>query len=145
MSRSCEGCTKCCEGFLSGEAESKKFYPGQPCHFVQIGKGCAIYAKRPKDPCVNYVCLWRKSDDVPAWMKPSEIDAIADERKTANGIGYVSLHEAGSPLDSGVLSWWIEWALQNGANLLWEVRSGRHYLGSTEFVTEMEAGSLAAM
>lgn len=137
MKRSCDGCTKCCEGYLVGEAEGHKFYPGMPCHFVKMGKGCAIYANRPKDPCVEYKCLWVQSDDIPEWAKPSEIKAIIDERKTDSGIGYLKVTEAGAILDSRLLSWVFEYALNKGLNLMWTVEGGFHYIGSTEFVQEM--------
>lgn len=139
MSRSCDGCTKCCEGFLSGEAEGKTFYPGKPCHFVALGTGCAIYAKRPKDPCVSYVCAWRSGDELPVWMKPSEVDAIVDRRATNDGSAYLYVHEAGRRLDSRVLSWMIEYALATGQNLTWELDGGKHWVGTPAFVAEMAA------
>lgn len=137
MSRSCEGCTKCCEGYLAGNVEGYSFYNGKPCHFVDIGKGCSIYAKRPKEPCVNYTCFWRSSEDLPIWMKPSDINAIVDKRTTPGGIKYISLHEAGSKLDSKVLTWLIEYALQNKLNFLWTIDGGRHYIGTPEFAEEL--------
>lgn len=139
MTRSCQGCTKCCEGYLAGEAHGRTFYTGKPCHFVQIGRGCAIYKDRPADPCKTYQCSWRESDTLPEWMKPSEIDAIVDERVTPGGHRYISVHEAGRQLDSRVLSWLIQFALTNNANLRWEIAGGKNWLGSTEFCTEMAA------
>ena len=62
--RSCGSCTKCCEGWLSGEALGHKFYPGKPCHFIAIGKGCSVYAKRPQEPCVSYKCGWISNEAV---------------------------------------------------------------------------------
>lgn len=137
MSRSCDGCTKCCDGWLAGEVNGHEFYPGRPCHY-STSDGCSIYASRPTDPCVKYTCLWKSSDEVPGWMKPSDISLIADERKTDGGIPYVSLHEAGSQVDSRVLTWWFEWALSKGANLMWEVHGGKHYIGTPDFVAEMD-------
>lgn len=143
MTRSCDGCTKCCEGYLSGTAEGKPFYPGNPCHFVQIGKGCSIYNKRPKDPCVNYLCLWRSSEDIPMWMKPSEINAILDKRVTSGGIPYLYLHEAGAKLDSKVLTWVVLHGLQTGQNVLWELDGGKHYIGSSDFINELNTPQAA--
>lgn len=132
MKRECGTCTKCCEGWLTGEALGYKFYQGKPCHFVAIGKGCAVYAKRPKDPCVSYKCAWLTNDAIPEWMKPSEINTIIDER-IEEGIKYLSVNEAGSKLDSAVLTWIIEYALANQLNLLWTVNGGEHWIGSPEF------------
>ena len=40
--RNCNNCTKCCEGWLSGEVNGYSFYPGRPCHFMKCD-GCSIY------------------------------------------------------------------------------------------------------
>ena len=130
--RTCGTCTKCCEGYLSGEAFGHTFYPGKPCHFIAIGKGCSIYDKRPQDPCVSYKCGWLTSEDIPEWMKPSDINAIIDMRKI-EGIEYLSVIEAGETLKSEVLSWVIEFAISKGFNLLWQVNGFKHWIGSPEF------------
>lgn len=143
-SRTCDGCTKCCEGYLTGEAFGKTFYPGKPCHFATPGVGCAIYAKRPHDPCVTYQCAWRQDDTLPMWMKPSLIGSIIDQRTTTGGTPYLKVHEAGQRLDSAVLTWLIEYALGNGINLLWAIEGGTHYIGSPDFVAEMDAPPVKA-
>ena len=38
--RSCNGCTKCCEGYLSAEINEKKVDKNNPCYLVNIEKGC---------------------------------------------------------------------------------------------------------
>lgn len=131
MKRECGTCTKCCEGWLAGEALGHSFYLGKPCHFVVIGKGCSVYAKRPKDPCVSYKCSWIKNDDIPMWMKPSEINAIIDER-VEKGISYLRISEAGSKLDSKVLTWLIQYALSKQINFVWQVDGGLNWIGSPE-------------
>lgn len=135
--RSCGDCTKCCEGWLSGEALGHKFYLGRPCHFLAIGKGCTIYAKRPKEPCQTYKCGWLQSEDIPEWMKPSEINAIIDFCNI-NEIPYLRVKEAGEVLSSKVLTWIIQYALRNKLNLYWEVNGGANYSGSPEFLEAME-------
>ncbi len=135
--RSCGDCTKCCEGWLSGEALGHTFYPGKPCHFIAIGKGCTVYAKRPKEPCQTYKCAWLADEDIPEWMKPSEINAIFTH-KEVNGIPYLHLKEAGSELSSKVLSWAIVYCLSKGMNLYWEINGGPNYIGSTDFLKEIE-------
>lgn len=132
MKRECGTCTKCCEGWLVGEALGYKFYAGKPCHFVAIGKGCSVYAKRPKDPCVSFKCEWLTNENIPEWMKPSEINAIITQ-KVKNDIEYISLVEAGSILSSCVLTWVIEYALSKNLNLVWFVEGGFHWFGSPEF------------
>lgn len=136
MERSCDGCTKCCDGHLGGEVQGKTFYAGKPCHFVALGRGCSIYDDRPVDPCQSYECSWRKSEALPMWMKPSEVNVIVDERVSPAGHQFIRLHEAGGSLDSRVLSWAIEFALEYGLNLFWTVDSGKHWIGSKEFCAE---------
>lgn len=135
--RSCGSCTKCCEGYLEGEAFGHKFYRGRPCQFLAIGTGCTIYADRPKDPCVSYNCGWIKNSDFPEWMKPSEINAIIDTKKTVEGIEYLRAVEAGEVLSSNVLTWLIQYVLKKNLNFYWEVNNGKNFLGSQEFIDAM--------
>lgn len=135
--RSCGSCTKCCEGYLSGEAQGKKFYPGKPCHFIAIGKGCSIYAKRPVDPCVTYKCGWLTNMEIPEWMKPSDVNSIMDEREL-NGMRYLNLREAGNPLQARVLSWFFQYVLKTGMNAVWEVDGGLNWCGNPDFNSVME-------
>jgi hypothetical protein len=130
--RSCGTCTKCCEGHLTGEALGHTFYGGKPCHFIAIGTGCTVYEKRPKDPCISYKCAWLTNEDIPEWMKPSDINAIIDMRQI-DGHQYLNLKEAGSPMQSRVLSWFFQYILKNGTNALWEVDGGSNWVGSPEF------------
>ena len=136
MKRECGACTKCCEGWLAGEALGHKFFQGKPCHFIAIGKGCSVYAKRPKDPCITYKCAWLTNENIPEWMKPSEINAIIDNANI-NTISYLRVIEAGSQLDSAVLTWIIQYALGNNINLYWEVNGGKNWFGSQEFSDAM--------
>jgi hypothetical protein len=138
--RSCGSCTKCCEGYLTGEAKGKSFYPGKPCHFIAIGKGCTIYAERPLNPCVTYKCGWLTNMDIPEWMKPSDVDAIIDEREL-HGMRYINLREAGSPVQARVLNWFFQYILATGKNAVWEVEGGLNWCGSPEFNFVMETGN----
>ena len=139
--RSCGSCTKCCEGYLSGEALGHTFYAGKPCHFIAIGTGCTVYEKRPKDPCVSYKCAWLTHEDIPAWMKPSDIDAIIDMRQIEGQV-YLNLKEAGSPLQTPVLNWFFQYVLKQGMNALWEVNGGLNWVGNPEFIALMEKNNL---
>jgi hypothetical protein len=143
MKRECGDCTKCCEGNLAGEVLGKTFYRSKPCHFVAIGQGCTVYEKRPKDPCVTYRCEWLNNPDIPEWMKPNLINTIIDRRKTKSGIEYMNIVEAGAELKAGVLSNLLLYALGNGLNILWEVEGGKNWIGSQEFLEEMNTASIA--
>lgn len=138
MTRECGSCTKCCEGYLMGEAHGKPFYQGRPCHFVAIGKGCSIYIDRPKEPCVSYKCEWLQNEDIPVWFKPNEINTIITKRKIKDTkIEYWEILEAGDTLQSNVLSWLIVHALNNNINIRWTANGGPHWVGSDEFMKMM--------
>ena len=138
--RECGTCTKCCEGWLTADIMGEKMYPGKPCRFIVIGKGCTVYANRPKEPCVSYKCGWLTNADIPEWMKPSEINAIIDLRQVENHT-YLRLKEAGSFMQSRVLSWFFQYILKTGMNALWEVDGGLNWAGSPEFNALMELES----
>jgi hypothetical protein len=132
VKRECGSCTKCCDGTLTGEALGHKFFKGKPCHYVALGKGCTVYANRPKHPCVEYKCVWLQNPDVPEWMKPNEVNALLNA-SNLNGIPYINLLESGETLRSDVLTWTIQYAITNNLNLMWEVNGGKHWIGSPEF------------
>jgi hypothetical protein len=75
--------------------------------------------------------------DIPEWMKPNEVNAIIDIRDI-DGIPYLSLKEAGSILRSDVLTWVIQYGLNNNFNIYWQVDGSSNYIGSSEFVTAMK-------
>ena len=133
MKRECGSCTKCCEGTLIGEALGHSFFLGKPCHFVAIGKGCTVYAKRPQDPCVTYKCEWLVNPNIPEWLKPDAVNVIIDQREI-EGQTYLNLREAGATVSSKVLNWFIQYVLQNQLNAVWQVEGGNYWMGNAEFV-----------
>ena len=131
MTRACDGCTKCCEGWLSGEAHGHAFFRGRPCFF--LNKGCSIYDTRPQEPCRSYKCAWLDDMQFPEWMKPDLANVIINKTKH-NDIAFYTLVEAGSRLDVRVLSWMVQWALNNKQNLMYYIDSGVNRVGSPEFL-----------
>lgn len=132
ISRECDGCTKCCEGWLTGVAHGKHFWPGRPCHFVTTN-GCAIYKDRPENPCKTYECEWLKDGNIPEWLKPSVSNIIITTR-TKDGIGYWSVEEAGSKITVEALSWLLSYCLQKGINIKYSIGSGHYKFGSSNFM-----------
>lgn len=135
--RSCQDCTKCCEGHL--RADIKGNFMGvkddgtvQPCIFVSRGSGCNDYENRPINPCRVFKCDWLTNEQMPESFKPNRSNAIFTTR-TVNGIEYMKLIEAGRKLDSEVLSWAIEYALMNNINFSWRVLDNIFWIGSEEF------------
>jgi hypothetical protein len=131
IKRSCDGCTKCCEGWLQGEAYGHNFFPGRPCFF--LGKKCTIYENRPETPCRTFNCEWVANDTFPAWMKPDLVNVIIT-KQVNNNIIYYEIAEAGSILDPKVLSWLFQWAINNKHNIVYYLDGGRNCIGSREFM-----------
>ena len=134
--RECDGCTKCCEGWATGEAHGHKFYPGRKCFFVGE-RGCTIYKDRPREPCVNFKCQWLINNDIPEWMKPNLVNVILVE-ENKNNIKYITVKEAGSPLDSSVLSWLFQEYLSGRiSNIRYELNGGWNFIGTPDFINLM--------
>jgi hypothetical protein len=135
--RSCDGCTKCCEGWLSADIYGEEMFPGKPCRFVEKNVGCSIYDDRPKDPCKNFMCFWRAEDTVPLEFKPSEIGSLITSQDV-EGIEYYSLVECGVKLDSQMLSWFVTYCLSNQINALWTVDGEPYWMGDPRFNNAMD-------
>jgi hypothetical protein len=137
--RSCQGCTKCCEGYLRAELGKEKYFMGQnedgtftPCPFVKINEGCGVYNARPVTPCQTFKCDYLTDASMPESFKPSNSNTIFSTR-TIKNIQYTMLIEAGRKLDSEVLSWAIEKHLSEGTNFAWRVLGNIFWIGSEEF------------
>jgi hypothetical protein len=135
--RSCGDCTKCCEGHLQMTIYGQEVKKDNPCRYLEVGKGCSIYEKRPKNPCKTYQCLWLKDPSIPDWVKPNLVNAIVDDYPM-NGFPCIRVNEAGEKLPSDVLSWALEYAIINEKNIYWRIDGKAHWLGSSEFCAEME-------
>ena len=138
--RSCDGCTKCCEGYVSAVVFGERIQPGRPCRFTGP-TGCTVYEQRQEDPCKTFKCLWLANDTLPEWMKPDLIDAIFTQRLTDKGEPFWAIAEAGAKLDSSVLAWVVEELVrrQGQLNVMYQVGGGWRYLGSESFLAYMEA------
>jgi hypothetical protein len=135
--RKCGSCTKCCEGYLTGQALGHSFFSGKPCHFVAIGTGCTVYSKRPQNPCIDYKCDWLTNLDIPEWLKPEISNVIIDTR-IHKGHTYINLREAGNVVSSRVLNWFIQYVLKNQLNAVWQIEGGNYWMGNPDFVNAME-------
>lgn len=124
--RTCDSCSKCCEGHLHGTAYKHSFYQGKPCFYLS-DKGCSVYANRPEDPCVKFKCLWLSSDILPMWMRPDLSNVIVLERQFSDG-PWLEVTEAGKKLDSSVLSWILIWASSNKVNVRYMIDGGWHWI-----------------
>ena len=78
--RSCNSCTKCCDGWLAGNIYGHDMYTGKPCHFVK-SDGCSIYNERPQNPCRIFKCEWLINLDIPEWLHPKKSEVIILKKK----------------------------------------------------------------
>ena len=101
--RSCNGCKKCCEGWLTGEAFGYSFYPGKPCKFIDRN-GCSIYDVRPADPCKGFQCSWKVNKNIPEWLKPN-VSGIMIIYNSIEKHRYISILSAGNPVNDKVINW----------------------------------------
>ena len=134
MLKECGTCTKCCEGWLTADIKGHKMYPGKPCFFLEIGKGCTIYKNRPKDPCKGFQCGWTEIEDMPEEFKP-EISGVIMHWKSE---GYWVISKAPDNPTSQFLSWAIIYARSRKQNILWNVDNRSWWIGDDDFCKNME-------
>ena len=121
--RSCQGCTKCCEGFLYADIHAQKIGPGNPCTFCIKGKGCSIYDYRPADICKTFKCEWLINPAVPEEMKPSKSHVIV-KRTYVEDDYYIAVIPAGKPIDIEIVEWAEKMVEDDKFDKVW-VKKGR--------------------
>jgi hypothetical protein len=138
VKKECGTCTKCCEGWLKADIKGHKMYPGKPCVFVEIGKGCKDYENRPKEPCKNFTCGWIQIDDMPEQFKPESSGVIMHTQNGSNGKPYLCLSKAPNNPTIQYISWAVTYAMSRNINFIWYVDDKSWWLGDPEFCMEME-------
>lgn len=134
--RKCGTCTKCCEGHLKATIKGNKMYPGKPCVFVEIGKGCKDYETRPKEPCQNYNCYWKLQPEVPEHFKPEHSGVLMNWYEI-DGMPYLDIEKAPKEPTVEILSWAIVHAKTYEMNMKWKEGNRIHWIGSVEFSKAM--------
>lgn len=137
VKKECGTCTKCCEGWLSANIKGHDMYPGKPCFFVEIGKGCKDYENRPKEPCKIFSCGWTDIEDMPEEFRP-EVSGVIMHFKENNGNPYIVLSKAPSNPTVQYLSWAIVFARSRNTNIFWFIDDRSWWLGNEEFCKQME-------
>jgi hypothetical protein len=136
--KECGTCTKCCEGYLSANIRGHEMYKGKPCIFVEIGKGCKEYDKRPLNPCKTFSCGWKIIEGMPDEFKPETSGVIFTWRTTEKNLQYLQMHRAPNNPSPQVLTWVFIYAIQNAINFLWDVDDKCYYFGNDAFCYEMK-------
>jgi len=150
--RSCEGCTKCCEGWLTadivfdrkllpllpddGRIKDRlvhRMEPGNPCLFVEKDKGCNSYAARPYNPCVQFRCHYLVDKAVPESMKPSKSNVILSVEEI-DGEEFIRATEAGKKMEAEHALWVVGLYINNSVNVCFTVDGRFYYLGSPKFI-----------
>lgn len=103
IDRKCDGCNKCCQGYLTATIYGFDMFPGKPCQFVSK-TGCSIYPSRPVNPCQVFKCVWKSNAAVPASFKPDEL-GIMMINANIDGIPYVRIVSAGKEISLEVIDW----------------------------------------
>lgn len=77
---------------------------------------------------------------IPVWMKPDESNVIMIWRVHENpDLNFLQLIESGAPMTAEILSWAVQYILNNGLNLFYQVNSGWNKIGNQIFLdTEID-------
>jgi len=135
--KSCGSCTKCCEGWLYADIKGHKMYPGKPCFFVEIGKGCKDYENRPEQPCKTFNCGWIMIEDMPEEFKPEQSGVIM-QYVNNNDNPFIALIKAPNNPNEQLLSWAVVYARSRNLNILWYIDDKSWWMGNEDFCNQMK-------
>ncbi len=119
--RSCDGCTKCCEGWLVANIYGFEMNPTDgACKFL-AKHGCGIYPIR-EPLCKNFQCDWKENTRIPLNMKP-DISGVIIMSKRKNNFIYQTMVVAGE-VKEYVYDWAKEQA-EMGKNIIGYTNQGK--------------------
>ena len=130
--RSCDGCTKCCEGWLPAKIMGHELSPGNPCPLLVSDVGCSIYEDRPERPCKTYYCFWQTELSVPEKFKPSLTNTIITWGNVT-GFRELILIRAGG-YDSEVVEWFAGYVKENNINATWQIGDQEFFNGDPDYI-----------
>lgn len=138
--RSCDGCTSCCEGWLTCTIYGYDVAPGKPCRFMGKSTGCSAYEVRPYNPCKTFLCYWKQDSSIPEHFKPSISKNILLFRKSLEGILHLDIVEAGKPVSLEILNWALmRFRTKKVNSVRWWFDGKLHYVSRDEqFIELME-------
>lgn len=138
--RSCNGCTACCEGWLTCNIYGYEVKRNQPCRFLSKNSGCSAYNMRPYDPCKTFKCYWKQDDTIPENFKPSVSGVIMIYRTSAEGIKHLDLVEGKKSLSLEILDFALTRYRQKKVdNVRWFIGDKVNYVSNDQrFINKMK-------
>src|SRR5215813_787758 len=134
--RSCGGCTACCEGWLSTKVLGQELKPGSSCRYRGAG-GCTIYSERPVDPCRNFICGWLvPGNPFPEDFRPDKLKVIFVPKRWRNRIAYI-VAAAGREIDDAFVQSVIVFSRKTGIPFVCMKQDGEYAIGPAAFRQEM--------
>ena len=134
--RECGSCTKCCEGWLSGNVYGHEMFNGRKCYF--LNDKCSIYKDRPKDPCIDFNCAWiTEQQIIPEWLKPNLSDVIILKKKYKD-VYYYEIVPCGEKIKVEILQWILETFTKHKINVKYFIGYASFKLGTIEFIENNE-------
>lgn len=130
MSRECDGCTRCCEGWLMTQVNLRPMYPGNPCPLVEVGVGCTDHANRPIRPCRTFFCGWILNEDIPDEYKP-DVCGVIITTAFHKGSKVLSLIPAPNNPSQEMIDWFKSYADDNGYGLIYYEGNNPYTYGNT--------------
>jgi hypothetical protein len=112
-------------------------YPGKPCFFVTIGKGCNDYENRPDFPCKDFKCEWIVNDSMPEHLGPKDTNILI-VKDVVNDIKYSRAVVAGDKVDNQAIHWYIDYYRNNLENFWFELNRKNYVIGSEDFINETQ-------
>ena len=93
--------------------------PGTPClHCTK--SGCAIYERRPVNPCRNFICSWMEDDSpLPKQFKPNECGVIIMLNHQWKGRKVILAVPAGEKIQPAMLKFLTTHAQRTSTPLIW--------------------------
>lgn len=120
--RGCNGCSKCCEGYLTADIYSFDMsLQGGSCRFL-LKNQCGIYPVRP-ELCKRFLCGWRENTSIPDYMQPSLSQVILLGRYIENYF-YYRLVKCSLEVKEYVFIW-ADQESRNGKNIVGYNNNGK--------------------
>jgi len=147
MSRQCQPCTACCQGWLQGNIRGFKLKPGNSCPHL-TGTGCGIHQNRPVNPCQTFFCAWvKEGSPLPEKFRPDQCGVIIrlNHKWRDKRVHFAIPVKEKVPED--VLRFLIDYAQKTAIPLVWvtnEFRGGKfvkhhgHGYGPPDFVKAVQ-------